>query len=458
MPLPALRAAILAAEAGDAVLSEEIGEAKELEPVLVTAELRAAMDAMGLARLRLAITKAEAEGVVTAEVIDDAKKLVAVLVTELATQKLRAAMEGRNVVRLRSAITTADKVVDEAILQEAKNLLPEVVLETLHTVLHRSKLVQLRAAVAAAAEEGDVAQQVDPSLLAEAQLFLADESLRSATKWYPLDDLRVAIEAAEASEPGVDRAALAEARAKLSWLATEELRVLVRKRQLEPLVAAVVTAEAERPVEGVLAKARALVAKLEAGPPRAPPAPAGTYPMDMLVRPAHIDDEHLGSLMRYKPKQTAAIHDYKYWGGAEQPWRNGVDDTPVTEAAVIVWEYTLKLLAEADDDPLTAGTPAHATTPRPSHAEKLRGYGVRVDFLLALTFALELWEWKTWEVVQYLVKPATEGSERCRFAELEAIRLFTGSATVFMSHCWGGRWGDLVAAACCGGDANRVVW
>ena len=38
------------------------------------------------------------------------------------------------------------------------------------------------------------------------------------------------------------------------------------------------------------------------------------------------------------------------------------------------------------------------------------GRGVRVDFLLALTFALELWEWKTWEIVQYLVKPATEGS------------------------------------------------
>ena len=101
---------------------------------------------------------------------------------------------------------------------------------------------------------------------------------------------------------------------------------------------------------------------------------------------------------------------------------------------------------------------AHATTPRPAHAEKLRGCGVRVDFLLALTFALELWEWKTWEVVQYLVKPATEGCERCRFAELAAVRPFTGSATVFVSHCWGGRWGDLVAAACCGGDANRVVW
>ena len=121
----------------------------------------------------------------------------------------------------------------------------------------------------------------------------------------------------------------------------------------------------------------------------------------------------------------------------------------MTDSAVIASEEERKLDAEADDAE-TAGTP--------SHAEKLRGYGMRVDFLLALTFALELWEWKTWEVVQYLVKPATEGEGRCRFAELEAVWPFSGSATVFMSHCWGGRWGDLVVAACAGADANRIVW
>ena len=81
-----------------------------------------------------------------------------------------------------------------------------------------------------------------------------------------------------------------------------------------------------------------------------------------------------------------------------------------------------------------------------------------VDFLLALTFALDMWEWQTWEVVQYLVKPSTEGKGRCRFMELAAVREYAGAASVFMSHCWGGRWGDLVAAACAGADANRVVW
>jgi hypothetical protein len=83
---------------------------------------------------------------------------------------------------------------------------------------------------------------------------------------------------------------------------------------------------------------------------------------------------------------------------------------------------------------------------------------VRVDFLLGLTFALNLWEWKTWEVVQYLVRPATEGEGRCRFGEIASVRPFTGAATVFISHTWGGRWGDLVAASCTGGDTNRIVW
>ena len=157
----------------------------------------------------------------------------------------------------------------------------------------------------------------------------------------------------------------------------------------------------------------------------------------------------LGPFMPCADKTKVAEHGYEYWGGANQPWRHGLDKSPVTDPSVIASEEQHKLAAEAQDQP-TAGTPAHAV--------KLRGCGVRVDFLLALTFALDMWEWKTWEVVQYLVKPATEGEGRCRFMELAAVRAYAGAATVFMSHCWGGRWGDLVAAACAGADTNRVVW
>ena len=119
------------------------------------------------------------------------------------------------------------------------------------------------------------------------------------------------------------------------------------------------------------------------------------------------------------------------------------------DVAVIQSEEHLKAKAETEDQ-VTAGTPAHATM--------LRCCGMRIDFLLALTFVLNIWEWTTWEVVQYLVKPTTEGEGRCRFAELPMVRPFTGAATIFMSHCWGGRWGDLVAAACAGASTDRVVW
>ena len=116
---------------------------------------------------------------------------------------------------------------------------------------------------------------------------------------------------------------------------------------------------------------------------------------------------------------------------------------------MIASEEQNKAAAEADDEP-TAGTP--------KHAEKLRCCGIRIDYLLALTFKLNMWDWETWEVVQHLVKPATEAEKRCRFADLPWVRPYTGAATVFMSHCWGGRWGDLVAAACAGADTNRIVW
>ena len=99
--------------------------------------------------------------------------------------------------------------------------------------------------------------------------------------------------------------------------------------------------------------------------------------------------------------------------------------TATTEAEIRLEEQH-KAEAEAEDQP-TAGTPAHA--------EKLRCCGIRIDYLLGLTFALNMWDWKTWEVVQYLVKPMTEGEGRCRFADLSGVRPYTGAATVFMSRC-----------------------
>lgn len=74
-----------------------------------------------------------------------------------------------------------------------------------------------------------------------------------------------------------------------------------------------------------------------------------------------------------------------------------------------------------------------------------------------MTHSLNIWDWETWQVVQFLVKPATS-DRRCRFADLGYIRPHTGPSTVFMSHCWSGKWGDLVAASCSGAREDRFVW
>jgi ankyrin repeat protein len=141
--------------------------------------------------------------------------------------------------------------------------------------------------------------------------------------------------------------------------------------------------------------------------------------------------------------KAPANHDVKYWGGAPQPWRNGTTDEPIDDAEVIAREERFKAAAEEKDA---------------SSLTRLRDRGIRIDVLLHLTFELNLWKWRTWEVVQFLVKPVTEANGRCRFAELPDIAPWTGPATVFISHCWGGLWGDLVAAACVGGRRDRKVW
>ena len=148
--------------------------------------------------------------------------------------------------------------------------------------------------------------------------------------------------------------------------------------------------------------------------------------------------------------KTPAEEDYKYWGGDPQPWREGTSNSPITDPDVIAREEERKAAAEDED--------ASAAPTTEAHADKLHGDGICIAFLLYLTFAFNLWEWKTWEVVQFLVKPATERRGRCRFADLPYVKPFTGPATVFASHCWGGRWGDLVAAVCAGADTRRVVW
>ena len=223
--------------------------------------------------------------------------------------------------------------------------------------------------------------------------------LQRATKSYPFEALRDAIDEAADPEVEVDPQALVDAQARLVVLATEKLVGVMHRRKLEPLVVAVAKAEKEGLTDAAaLTAAHALVAELEAEPPRAAPAPAGTHALNELTRPTHIDPAVFEPFMHCAGQEVTAEHDYKYWGGDVQPWRNGVDDTPVMDPDVIALEEKHKLAAETEDDPETAGTEGHTTKKRPQHALKLRCCGVRSDYLLGLTFALNMWDWPTWKV------------------------------------------------------------
>ena len=188
--------------------------------------------------------------------------------------------------------------------------------ELLREAMEKRKLELLRTTITTAAEIGDEDQQVDPLLLTEARSFLAVESLRAAIKWYPLRELRLAIAAAEASEHEVDGEVLDEARSKVVLLATRALNESMRTRRLQPLRAAVATAEGEGLVdEAVMDQARELVAVLEVEPAGAELAPAGAYAVNELTKPGHIDVAMFEPIMHCGGKSTLAVNDYKYWGG-----------------------------------------------------------------------------------------------------------------------------------------------
>ena len=105
------------------------------------------------------------------------------------------------------------------------------------------------------------------------------------------------------------------------------------------------------------------------------------------------------------------------------PWRYGTSDALVADSAVVAREEKHKEAAEAEDE--ASG----------ENAEKARGRGVRVDWLVALTIALILWDWAIWEVAQFLVKPTAVDSGRCDFADLPAANPFKDPATALASHC-----------------------
>lgn len=85
--------------------------------------------------------------------------------------------------------------------------------------------------------------------------------------------------------------------------------------------------------------------------------------------------------------------------------------------------------------------------------------GVTIKWLLDWTERNKCWEMPTWQVKRDFIMDATS-TRRCRYVDLPEIRASgaVGKAQTFVSHCWGAKWGILVAAIAGHSDPNRRVW
>ena len=86
--------------------------------------------------------------------------------------------------------------------------------------------------------------------------------------------------------------------------------------------------------------------------------------------------------------------------------------------------------------------------------------GVTIQFLVDFCNHFNLWETSTRQVQQKLIVPLTKAG-RFRFVDLPVMQGsgIVGTAVTFISHCWDGKFGDLVAAICDGAiDYERRVW
>ena len=50
------------------------------------------------------------------------------------------------------------------------------------------------------------------------------------------------------------------------------------------------------------------------------------------------DRDFIENLRATAQRKQPAEHDVKYWGGADQPWRNGTNDSPIIDEAIIARE------------------------------------------------------------------------------------------------------------------------
>ena len=117
----------------------------------------------------------------------------------------------------------------------------------------------------------------------------------------------------------------------------------------------------------------------------------------------------------------------------------------------------LERLAKEEEKAKEATEEDHAQASLRPHVDRLHCLGISILALLAFAFAHNCFEWPVWQVVRDIIVPATRDL-RCRYGDLPEVSHLFSKANVFMSHCWGATFGDLIGAACVGGRMDRVVW
>lgn len=88
--------------------------------------------------------------------------------------------------------------------------------------------------------------------------------------------------------------------------------------------------------------------------------------------------------------------------------------------------------------------------------EEMINRGVSVQFLKQFTDDNGLWDKPTAWVTRNIIKERTANSRKRYIETLSNGDV--GKATSFISHCWNGLWGLLVAAVCEDADPNKYVW
>ena len=121
--------------------------------------------------------------------------------------------------------------------------------------------------------------------------------------------------------------------------------------------------------------------------------------------------------------------------------------SPLDARSAGLEERAKKTITAQDEESFGLGFPHDADTYEKASLAALER-GVCVRWLEAFTNYHDCWAWPTWRVAEQIVKPAT-GQSRRRFVEMPGIAQAAkvGRTDIFLSHAWGGTWGDLVAAA-----------